>query len=129
LVYSQQTYIYAIVTCGFLLITGITLAMGLGVGGYTPELFPTEYRFRGNGVAQMVGRIGVILSPYVVVALKHAHGTDAVMIFIAGLYVTMALCLALFGIETNQRSLEALAPEQDPSVSVRTIQENQPSLP
>jgi MFS transporter, putative metabolite:H+ symporter len=129
LIYSQQTNIYATVTCGFLLITGITLAMGLGVGGYTPELFPTEYRFRGNGVAQMVGRIGVIMSPYVVVALKHAYGIDAVMIFIASLYIAMALCLALFGIETNQRSLEALAPEQEALAPARAIQENHPSLP
>ncbi|HVE23274.1 MAG TPA: MFS transporter [Acidocella sp.] len=128
LAYALQTNIYAVVACGFLLITGITLAMALGVGGYTPELFPTEYRFRGNGVAQMVGRIGVILSPYLVVKLFHAYGTGAVMIFIAALYVTMALCLTLFGIETNQRSLEAVAPEPESATSGMAIQENQPSL-
>jgi MFS transporter, putative metabolite:H+ symporter len=125
--YSQQSNIYAIVACGFLLITGITLAMGLGVGGYTPELFPTEYRFRGNGIAQMVGRLGVILSPYVVVALKEAHGTNAVMVFIAALYLAMALCLSLFGIETNQRSLEALAPTDETGEAV-LVRENKPSL-
>ncbi len=101
--------------------------MGLGVGGYTPVLFPTEYRFRGNGIAQMVGRIGVILSPYVVVALKGTYGTNAVMVFIAALYVMMALCLSLFGIETNQRSLEALEPE-DEAAGTTLVQANKPSM-
>jgi MFS transporter, putative metabolite:H+ symporter len=127
LLYSQQTNIYGIVTCGFLLITGTTLVMGLGIGGYTPELFPTEYRFRGSGVAQMTGRIGVILSPYIVVGLKDAYGTNAVMVFIAVLYVSMAICLALFGVETNQRSLEALAPEAETN-ETGLVPENKPSL-
>lgn len=127
LAYSQQTNIYGIVTCGFLLITGTTLVMALGIGGYTPELFPTEYRFRGNGVAQMTGRIGVILSPYIVVALKDAYGTNAVMVFIAVLYVSMAVGLSLFGIETNQQSLEALAPEAETG-EAGLVPENKPSL-
>jgi putative MFS transporter len=59
----------AIVTCGFLLVSGMTLMIGFGLGAYTPELFPTEYRFRGNGLGQMAGRMAVIGSPYAVVAL------------------------------------------------------------
>lgn len=127
LAYSQQTSIVGIVGCGFLLITGTTLVMSFGIGGYTPELFPTEYRFRGNGIAQMTGRIGVILSPYIVVALKDAYGVNAVMAFIAVLYVSMAVCLSLWGIETNQQSLEALAPEAETSDAV-LVTENKPSL-
>ncbi len=96
----------------------MALLMGLGVGGYTPELFPTEYRLRGNGIAQMVGRIAVILSPYVVVRLFHDFGLDAVMAGIALLYIALAVGLMLFGIETNLRSLEALAPEREPALAV-----------
>ncbi|MEJ1974902.1 MAG: MFS transporter [Acetobacteraceae bacterium] len=53
LVYSQQGSMVGLLALGFMLMTFMSLMMGLGVGGYTPELFPTEYRLRGNGISQM----------------------------------------------------------------------------
>ncbi|MEJ1974903.1 MAG: hypothetical protein WDN49_01475 [Acetobacteraceae bacterium] len=47
------------------------------------------------------------------VALFHSYGIGAVMAAIASLYIALALGLMLFGIETNLRPLEALAPERD----------------
>lgn len=99
-----------IVICGFLLVTGMTLMIGFGLGAYTPELFPTEYRFRGNGVGQMTRRMGVIASPYIVVALHDAYGVGGAIGAVAALYLLLAVSLLLFGIETNQRPLEALTP-------------------
>jgi MFS transporter, putative metabolite:H+ symporter len=93
-----------------LLVTGMTLMIGFGLGAYTPELFPTEYRFRGNGLAQMTGRMGVIASPYVVVALYNAYGVGGAVGAVAILYLALAVSLLFFGIETNQQPLEALAP-------------------
>ena len=93
-----------------LLVTGMTLMIGFGLGAYTPELFPTEYRFRGNGLAQMTGRIRVIASPYVVVALYNAYGVGGAVGAVAILYLALAVGLLFFGIETNQQPLEALAP-------------------
>jgi putative MFS transporter len=109
-VYPQLGSPLPIVLCGFLLVTGMTLMIGFGLGAYTPELFPTEYRFRGNGVAQMTGRMGVIASPYVVVALYNAYGVGGAVGAVAILYLALAVCLLFFGIETNQQPLEALAP-------------------
>lgn len=53
--------------------------IGLGLGGYTPELFATEYRFRSSGIAQMTGRIAVIALPYVMVSLYGTYGLPSVL--------------------------------------------------
>ena len=58
----------AVIICGFLLVSAVAVFLTLGLGG-TPELFPTEYRFRGGGLAQMIGRAGLIVSPFIVLYL------------------------------------------------------------
>ncbi|TAL93169.1 MAG: MFS transporter [Paraburkholderia sp.] len=100
----------AIVLCGFLLVSGVAIFLTLGLGT-TPEMFPTEYRFRGGGVAQMFGRLGLIGSPFIVLALFNRFGITGVVGAIAGAYLFVALLMLVAGIETNQRSLEALEPE------------------
>jgi putative MFS transporter len=110
LAYSQQTDPTWVLVFGFFLQGGMSLMIGFGLGGYTPELFATEYRFRGSGLAQMAGRIAVIASPYMVVSLYNAYGLPSVLYAVASLYLLLALGVLLFGIETNQRSLEAIAP-------------------
>jgi MFS transporter, putative metabolite:H+ symporter len=106
-----------LILCGFVLVAGMNLAIGFGLGAYTPELFPTAYRFRGNGLAQMTGRASVIASPYVVVALYNAYGIGGAVGAISALYFLLAVGLLLFGIETNRQSLEALDPEPAPAVT------------
>jgi putative MFS transporter len=99
-----------IIVCGCLLVTAVSIfsSLALGTG---PELFPTEYRFRGGGFAQMIGRIGLIGSPFIIMGLFNQYGISGVVYTIAGLYIGVALIMAVAGIETNQRSLEALAPD------------------
>ncbi len=110
-----------IMFCGFLLVSMMSLFLALGLGGYTPELFPTAYRFRGSGLAQMAGRAGLIATPYGVLLLFGNYGIAGVVGAIATMYVTLVVIVALAGIETNQKSLEALAPEAAavPAASVR----------
>ena len=100
----------AIMLCGFLLVSSMALFLTLGLGGYTPELFPTAYRFRGSGLAQMTGRIGLIVAPFGVLALFDSYGVAGVVGVIAGAYLAVACLVAIFGIETNQKSLEMLQP-------------------
>nr|WP_244571188.1 MFS transporter [Mesorhizobium carmichaelinearum] len=100
----------AIVICGFLLTAGVAAFLTLALGG-TPELFPTEYRFRGAGLAQMVGRAGLIVSPFIILTLFDKFGIGGVVGALSGLYLLVGLLFAVAGIETNQRSLEALEPE------------------
>ena len=124
LAYSQQTDPTWVLVFGFLLQGGMSLMIGFGLGGYTPELFPTEYRFRGSGIAQMTGRIAVIASPYVVISLYDTYGLPSVLYAISLLYFALAFGVFFFGIETNQRSLEAIAPERsgDPSLVSRSAE-------
>lgn len=105
-----------IMLCGFLLVSMMSLFLSLGLGGYTPELFPTAYRFRGSGLAQMAGRAGLIATPYGVLLLFGNYGIAGVVGAIATMYVTLVLIVALAGIETNQQSLEALAPDREGDV-------------
>jgi putative MFS transporter len=109
-IYPFLTAPLAIMFCGFLLVSCMSLFLALGLGGYTPELFSTAYRFRGSGLAQMCGRGGLIMSPYLVLTLFSAFGIAGVVAMIATLYFTLVVILAVFGIETNQKSLEDLAP-------------------
>lgn len=113
-----------IMLCGFLLVSSMSLFLALGLGGYTPELFSTEYRFRGSGVAQMAGRAGLIATPYVVVALFGAYGIGGVIGAIAALYLVLVMLVASFGIETNQKSLEALAPADETRTAKAAVLED-----
>jgi len=122
-IYPFLTAPVAIMFCGFLLVSCMSLFLALGLGGYTPELFPTAYRFRGSGLAQMCGRGGLIMSPYLVLTLFGAFGIAGVVAMISALYLTLVLIVAVAGIETNQRSLEELAPggsEVAETLAVRT---------
>jgi putative MFS transporter len=110
-IYPFLTAPLAIMFCGFLLVTCMSLFLGLGLGSYTPELFPTAYRLRGTGLAQMAGRGALIMTPYLVLTLFDAFGIAGVVAMIAMLYFGLVLIVAVAGIETNQRSLEDLAPD------------------
>ncbi len=121
LLYSQFPTANGALVFGFLLQGGMSLMIGFGLAAYTPELFPTEYRFRGAGVAQMTGRLSVIVSPYIVVSLFDRYGLPAVLYAISGLYLAMAVGIMVFGIETNQRSLEALAPDPEAIATPETL--------
>lgn len=116
-IYPFLAAVPAIIVCGFLLVAAMNLVITFGLACYTPELFPTEYRFRGSGLGQMMGRAGLIGTPYVVVLLYTNYGIGGVVFVLAGMYFALAAGIALFGIETNQKSLEALAPAVTPRLS------------
>jgi putative MFS transporter len=98
----------AILACGFMLMASILLLLCLGIGAYSPELFPTEYRLRGNGAANMTGRIATIFSPFAVKALFETYGIAGVVGSIAIMLLCVAGIVAAFGIETRRKPLEAI---------------------
>jgi putative MFS transporter len=102
----------AILACGFMLMASILLLLCLGIGAYSSELFPTEYRLRGNGVANMTGRIATIFSPFAVKALFEAYGIAGVVGSIAVMLLCVAVIVAAFGIETRRKPLEAIDPDE-----------------
>jgi len=108
-IYPHLTSIWPITVCGFLLETALFLLLAFAVGIYVPELFPTQYRLRGSGIAQSAGRFAVMLSPYLVVLLFGRFGVSGVVYFIAGLCVFLCIIILTFGLETKRRSLEEIA--------------------
>jgi putative MFS transporter len=82
-------------------------------GVYTSELFPTEVRLRGNGLCNMLGRGATIVSPFIVLALFKNYGVAGVLGLMIGLLIVQIVVVAIWGIETNRRGLEAL---QGPAV-------------
>jgi putative MFS transporter len=121
--YPFMTTPTTIIAVGFLLVGVMNLMITLGLACYTPELFPTAYRFRGSGFAQMMGRGCLVATPYVVVLLFDTYGIAGVVLVLSGMYLALAEIIAAFGIETNQQSLEALAPLGPPALVPATTQE------
>jgi MFS transporter, putative metabolite:H+ symporter len=76
-IYPFQNEPIRIIGCGFLLTAAVAAFLTLSLGG-TPELFPTEYRFRATGLAQTTGRACLIISPFVILTLFRQHGIGGV---------------------------------------------------
>lgn len=94
-------------TEGTLLAAGICLSFfNLGAWGamyaYTPELYPTDVRATGVGMAASFGRIGGVIGPYLVGVLVDRNvAVGAIfMIFFAAIVIG-ALTVMFFGRETR----------------------------
>ncbi|MGJ9372917.1 MFS transporter [Nesterenkonia sp. CF4.4] len=89
------------------LAVGMTL-MGLTFGPMSavlPELFPTNTRYTGSGVAYNAASIlGAALTPFVAAWLVQAYGVGAVGLYLAGLGVLTLIALILAP-ETSKKSL------------------------
>jgi putative MFS transporter len=98
----------ALLSVGFVLIVGIYVLTAVLYGIYTSELFPTEVRLRGNGLCNMLGRGATVVSPFIVLALFKSYGLQGVLGLMIGLLIVQILVVAIWGIETNRKGLEAL---------------------
>jgi MFS transporter, putative metabolite:H+ symporter len=101
----------AITALGFAITACIYVLSSFSVATYVPELFPTELRLRGSGVANTVGRAVSIGVPYAVAAAFTGFGIAGVLTLIVGTLLLQALIVGVLGTETRRRSLEAIAAE------------------
>jgi putative MFS transporter len=100
-----------LVVVGFCLVTCVYVMVAVAWALYVPELFPTEIRMRGAGFCNTMGRLMTIVTPQIVPVIFVRAGVVAVVALMAALLLIQAIAVAFFGIETRQRSLEALRPE------------------
>jgi putative MFS transporter len=98
---------------GFFVTCLIYVLSSLSIACYVPELFPTEVRLRGSGIANAAGRAVNILVPYGVAASFDSFGLYGVLGLITVALLLQVVVLLVAGIETKQRSLEDLATETD----------------
>jgi MFS transporter, putative metabolite:H+ symporter len=103
----------AITALGFAITSCIYVLSSFSVATYVPELFPTELRLRGSGLANTVGRAVSIVVPYAVAASFTRFGIAGVLTLIVGTLLVQALIVGVLGAETKQRSLESIAADVD----------------
>ena len=64
---------------------------------------------RGFGYADGIGRIVAIVQPYLIAWLLSTFGQTAVFIVIGVLLLLCGLIIAIFGIETRDKSVEEIS--------------------
>lgn len=106
--YSLQTSLNMITIIGFFLITFVYMYVCYASAVYVPEIWPTEAKLRGSGVANSVGRVSGILSPYVVASLLDSKGVTGVFMLLGGVAIVVALVIVTMGIETKGASVESI---------------------
>ncbi|MEM5344993.1 MFS transporter [Paraburkholderia azotifigens] len=99
----------AITALGFAITCCIYVLSSFSVATYVPELFPTELRLRGSGLANTAGRAVSIAVPYAVAGAYTRFGIAGVLTLIVGTLLVQALIVSVLGAETKQRSLESIA--------------------
>ncbi|MFZ0609446.1 MAG: MFS transporter [Xanthobacteraceae bacterium] len=97
-----------------LLVTGFIMFFCMQTGTnamliYTGEVFPTNARASGLGLALGVSKIGALFSGYAVVFIQ-AFGVPAVFGFMAVLLLIGAGAVLMIGRETKGLALDAIAP-------------------
>jgi putative MFS transporter len=107
--YVSVTDVTLVVTFGFLVSCVIYILSSLSIACYVPELFPTEVRLRGSGIANTAGRAVNIAVPYAIAATFDEFGLYGVLGLISAALLLQMIMLTTMGIETKQRSLEELA--------------------
>jgi MFS family permease len=90
--------------------------MGLTFGPMSallPELFPTNTRYTGSGIAYNVASIlGAALTPFVATWLAASHGPGSVGLYLACLGGT-TLAAMILSTETSATNLETMEMEQE----------------
>ncbi len=114
--YALVSTIQAATVVGFFLFLFLYLVVALGLASYVPELFPTSYRLRGAGVCMTAGRAAAAIVPWFTVWAYSRGGIAIILEVFCGLLLFQGLAVILFGINTENRSLEELAPGPGPDV-------------
>ncbi|MGF6778061.1 MFS transporter [Paraburkholderia sp. GAS334] len=100
----------AIIFVGFCLVTTIYTITTLGLFGFIPELFPTEVRLRGTGVAGTCGRAASIATPYLALLLYERFGVSGVIAMVSIVFAALCVAITALRVETSRHSLENIAP-------------------
>ncbi|WP_409308030.1 MFS transporter [Pectobacterium sp. B1J-3] len=107
-IYAQQSSMFMISLIGFFLITFVYMYVCYASAVYVPEIWPTEAKLRGSGLANAVGRVSGIAAPYAVAVLLDNYGVSGVFVLLGSVSVIVAMVIAVIGIETKGASVETI---------------------
>ena len=102
--FGYSTDIFVTVSLGFLLTIPIYMLVAALFAVYVPEIFPTEFRLRGVGLCNAVGRSASIIVPLFVGPLFAAYGVVGVLVAMGGALLLMSIVVAALGIEPDRRT-------------------------
>ena len=102
---------------GGIMLSGVLLSFFMngtyaGVYAYTPEVFPTDVRATGTGLASSIGRLGAIAAPILVGYVYPRLGFPGVFGATTFVLLIGAAAVVLMGVPTRGRSLEDIAAQQ-----------------
>lgn len=100
LLYAAQTQQVWAIVVGFILTMSLYVTFSAVIAVYTPELFPTQVRFRCVGIANAFAKLLTMLMPMIVGWMLTTMGSTS--IFIAAV---AAIVVAVFGTETGGKSV------------------------
>jgi putative MFS transporter len=106
--YAMATGITEMIILGFVVTTVIYCLIGITFSAYIPELFPTRLRATGNGFGFSLGRLATAFTPPLVIYLMKLFGFSGVMIAVSIMFVSLAIFIAVLGIDTKNKTLEEI---------------------
>lgn len=106
LIYPNLRDTTEVAITGFALVTAIYTLVTLGLYAYVPELFPTEYRLRGTGIAGMCGRAASITTPYLTVWLFENFGVRGVLWMVIAILAALSTAILTLRVETAKLTLD-----------------------
>lgn len=105
LLYAAQTQQVWAIVVGFILTVSLYVTFSAVIAVYTPELFPTQVRFRCVGVANAFAKLLTVLMPMIVGWMLTAMGSTSIFIAISVIAAVAAIVVAVFGAETGGKSV------------------------
>lgn len=90
---------------GFLLQVVVEMYVCFSSGVYIPEIWPTEIRMRGSGLANSIGRVSGMAMPFLVAYLLDGYGVFPVFIMMSIVAVMAAVVIAVLGVDTRGTSV------------------------
>ncbi|MDR3565117.1 MAG: MFS transporter [Negativicutes bacterium] len=107
-IYALQRVEALIMSIGFVLITLLYFYVSLVCSVYAGEVFPTEARLRGVGFANGISRLSAVVTPPMIAIILTRYGSVAVFLTVSVILVVVAIVIAIYGVETRQRTLEQI---------------------
>jgi putative MFS transporter len=98
--YGLSTGMISIIILGFCVAMFIQTFAPL-LFAYTPECYPTEIRTSGSGIAYGAGRLANGFGPMLIAFLFTHYGYKSVFVYIAAMWLFVAIIITLFGPKTK----------------------------
>lgn len=107
-VFAMQENHAAICILGFFLQVIVEMYVVFSSGVYVPEIWPTEVRMRGSGLANSIGRISGIITPFCVSFLLSGFGALPVFAMMSVVAASAAIVIAVLGFDTRGMTAEEI---------------------